>query len=134
MKLKIALYLIGLSVSNIFAAGSVPQTDEERMDAALRLSIETAQAAEAFRAKQAAVAATPKSSIGNVAFEALMCNAGHVAGNSRNADEIQSMINQIRSTQGEKSLTEEQADAIDGMLVSLAIQMSAITTAQRLGA
>ncbi len=106
-------------------------TEEERLAMAIEASEASFAAEESFR-NRSAMTAAPQSLIGKVAFEALMRDAGHVAENSKDANEIQNMINRVRDTQRTKELTNYQAEDLDVWLVNLAIALSNFTSFERL--
>lgn len=160
MKLNLALLLSGLVTSTLYASdmaqGSEEEaqpelrivfddeeslddasddvSDEERLELALQRSLETAAAAENFRKKQAEYANAERTPMGNVMFEALKRDAGNTAGNSADVKELQLMINRVRDALRSANLTDVQQDEAEGLLISLATQMSKLSSAERLGA
>lgn len=152
MKLKLSLILVGLVASTVYAADTEQpdgiglsdvrvvfeedfseMSDEARLELAIQKSMETAAAAEKFQKKQAEYGAATREPIGDVAFKVLMRDAGEVAKNSRNPVDVQSMIHRVQNVQRSVILRYYQAEQIEDILISLAIGMSTITNAQRLG-
>lgn len=164
MKLNLALLLSGLVTSTLYASDMAQDSeeeaqpelrivfddgesfdgasddvsddvsDEERLELALQRSLETAAAAESFRKKQAEYANAERTPMGNVMFEALKRDAGNTAGNSADVNELQLMINRVRDALRSANLTDVQQDEAEGLLISLATQMSKLSSAERLGA
>jgi hypothetical protein len=107
-------------------------TDQERLEFVLEESIRTANAEESFRAKQEEYASGERVSMGNVMFETLRREVGNVAGNSKDVQEIQSMINRVQEVQRFASLIDEQKDDVDGFLINLVSRMSVLSSEEKL--
>lgn len=156
MKLNLAFLLVGFITSTLYALdmeqGNEDNSqselrivfddeenldnanDEERLELALQRSLETATAAESFRKKQAEYVNAKRRPMGNVMFEALKRDAGNTAGNSTDVNELQLMVNRVRDVLRFANLTDVQQGEAEGLLISLAIQMSKLSSAERLGA
>ncbi|MBH1989991.1 MAG: hypothetical protein I8H80_02320 [Alphaproteobacteria bacterium] len=152
MNLKLAFLLTGFVTSTVYAAESTSSvksdssdsstdvqvvfemTDDERLEFAIKKSVETAAAEENFRAKRAEYENNQGNSIGLVEFETLRRNVGEIASGSDDESAIQIAIDTILEVQKSRSLTDEQKDQVDGFLISLVSRMSVLTSEENLGA
>lgn len=107
--------------------------DDDRLAAAVEASTKLAKVTKAFQDKQAAAAASPKSPIGNVAFEAVIRDAQNVIA-SVDPIKLQGAIHSVRAVQRNNILTADQSDRVDEMLIDLACALSVITNHETLGA